>query len=389
MEAGKGRRRSLIHGYGAARRASWLELFFDLVFVVAVFRLGQRLVNDPSARGVLVFAGLIGAVWWLWFSFSYFADLFDDDRPPSRLMQMTAMLGVLALSASLPGASAADANRFAVTYGLLLVLLAASYGLVGWIDVEARDFCAWNAAGFLIAAALWSGSLLLSPPGRYGVWAVALVVNAAMSGPLAYALASSAPTQTSHMPERFGLFTIVVLGEAVLAVANGIDAGGWRPVSVAIGVAGFVIACGVWWVYFLATYDSEAGNRALRAGRQAIVRSYLYVYGHLVVYAAIVTAGVAVELAAEAAAGHGPGAVVAGRLLGGSQVAMMAGCVVIYRGISLSVSRPVGLAQGGLALVALVIALAGLPPLVAVSLGAAAWVVLAIVEQWSAPDRPG
>ncbi|GAB3383520.1 hypothetical protein GCM10027452_35840 [Micromonospora halotolerans] len=153
MEAGKGRRRSLIHGYGAARRASWLELFFDLVFVVAVFRLGQRLVNDPSARGVLVFAGLIGAVWWLWFSFSYFADLFDDDRPPSRLMQMTAMLGVLALSASLPGASAADANRFAVTYGLLLVLLAASYGLVGWIDVEARDFCAWNAAGFLIAAA--------------------------------------------------------------------------------------------------------------------------------------------------------------------------------------------------------------------------------------------
>ncbi|WP_262283110.1 low temperature requirement protein A [Micromonospora sp. MA102] len=387
MESGQGRRRSLIHGYGAARRASWLELFFDLVFVVAVFRLGQLLVNDPSARGVLVFAGLLGAIWWLWFSYSYFADLFDDDRPPSRLVQMTAMLGVLALSASLPGASAADADRFAVTYGLLLVLLAASYGVVGWIDVEARDFCGWNAGGFLVAAALWSGSLLAPAPARYGIWGVALALNAAMSGPLAYALASRAPTQKSHMPERFGLFTIVVLGEAVLAVANGIDASGWRPVSVAIGVAGFVIACGVWWVYFLATYDREAGNRVLRAGRQAIVRSYLYAYGHLVVYAAIVTAGVAVELAAEAAAGHGPGAVVAGRLLGGSQVAMMAGCVVIYRGISLSVSRPVGLVQGGLALVALVVALAGLPPLVAVLLGAAAWVVLAVVEQWSASGR--
>ncbi|MGY0002894.1 low temperature requirement protein A [Micromonospora sp. I033] len=386
MEGGSGRRRSLIHGYGTARRASWLELFFDLVFVVAVFRLGQLLVADPSARGVLVFAGLISTIWWLWFSFSYFADLFDDDRPPSRLVQLTAMLGVLALSASLPGASAADADRFAVTYGLLLVLLAGSYGVVGWIDLEARDFCRWNAGGFLVAAVLWFGSLLVAAPARYGVWGAALALNAAVAGPLAYALSRRAPTQKSHMPERFGLFTIVVLGEAVLAVANGIDAGGWRPASVAIGIAGFVIACGIWWVYFLATYDREAGNRVLRAGRQAILRSYLYAYGHLVVYAAIVVAGVAVELAAEAAAGHGPGATVAGRLLGGSQVAMMAGCVVIYRGISLSVGRPVALAQAGLALVALVIGLAGLPPLVAVSLAAASWVALTVVEQWSAPD---
>ncbi|MFC4018182.1 low temperature requirement protein A [Micromonospora sp. GCM10011542] len=381
MDARRGGRRSLIHGYGAARRASWLELFFDLVFVVAVFRLGQRLVADPSAHGVLVFAGLISAIWWLWFSFSYFADLFDDDRPPSRLVQLTAMLGVLALSATLPGGTAADADRFAVTYGLLLTLLTAMYAVVGWLDVEAREFCWWNAAGFLLAAVLWFGSLPAPTPVRYAVWGFALVLNATIAGPLAYALARAAPTQTSHMPERFGLFTIVVLGEAVLAVANGIDATGWRGVSVAIGIGGFIIASGVWWVYFIATFDSEAGNRVLRSGRRAVVRSYLYVYGHLLVSAAIVTAGVAVELAAEAADRHGTGHEVAGRLLGGSQLAMMAGCVIIYRGINLSVSRPVALAQAGLGLVALVVALAELPPLVAVSLSAAAWVVLAVVEQ--------
>ncbi|MET8350996.1 MULTISPECIES: low temperature requirement protein A [unclassified Micromonospora] len=387
MEAGRGGRRSLIHGYGVARRASWLELFFDLVFVVAVFRLGQRLVDDPSARGVLVFAGLISAIWWLWFSFSYFADLFDDDRPPSRLAQLTAMLGVLALAASLPGDAAADASRFAVIYGLLLALLTAMYAVVGWLDVEAREFCWWNAAGFLAAAGLWCGSLLVAPPARYGVWSVALVVNATIAGPLAYAVVRRAPTQKSHMPERFGLFTIVVLGEAVLSVANGIDATGWRGVSVATGIGGFVIASGVWWVYFIATFDSEAGNRALRAGRQAVVRSYLYAYGHLLVYAAIVTAGVAVELAAEEAAHRGPGHDVAGRLLGGSQLAMIAGCVIIYRGISLSVSRRVALAQAGVGFVALVVALGGLPPLVAVWLIAAAWVVLAVVEQGAASGR--
>ncbi|MDZ5445639.1 low temperature requirement protein A [Micromonospora sp. 4G57] len=384
----RGRRRSLIHGYGAARRASWLELFFDLVFVVAVFRLGQLLLDDPSARGVLVFAGLMSTIWWLWFSFSYFADLFDDDRPPSRIVQLAAMLGVLALSASLPHWSAGDADRFAVAYGLLLALLTATYGIVGRIDVEAREFCWWNAAGFLIGAVLWFGSLLVSVPARYWVWGVALVVNAAIAGPLAYAVVRRAPTQKSHMPERFGLFTIVVLGDAVLAVANGIGATGWRPAAVAIGVGGFIMASGVWWVYFLATYDSEAGNRVLRAGREAVVRSYFYAYGHLLVYAAIVTAGVAVELAAKEAAHPGPGHDVAGRLLGGSQLAMMAGCVIIYRGISLSVSRPVALTQSGLALVALVIALAGLPPVVAVSLSAIAWVLLAVVEQRSASDRP-
>ncbi|SIN20473.1 low temperature requirement protein A [Micromonospora cremea] len=387
MEAGRGGRRSLIHGYGVARRASWLELFFDLVFVVAVLRLGQRLVDDPTAHGVLVFAGLISAIWWLWFSFSYFADLFDDDRPPSRLAQLTAMLGVLALAASLPGEAAANASRFAVIYALLLALLTAMYAVVGWLDVEAREFCWWNAAGFLAAAGLWCGSLLVSPPVQYGIWGVALVVNAAIAGPLAYAVVRRAPTQKSHMPERFGLFTIVVLGEAVLAVANGIDATGWRGVSVAIGIGGFVIASGVWWVYFIATFDSEAGNRVLRAGRQAVVRSYFYAYGHLLVYAAIVTAGVAVELAAEEAAHRGPGHDVAGRLLGGSQLAMIVGCVIIYRGISLSVGRPVALAQAGVGLVALVVALGGLPPLVAVWLTAAAWVVLAVVEQRAASGR--
>lgn len=356
-----------------------MELFFDLVFVVAVFRLGQLLLGDPSVHGVLVFVGLLGAIWWLWFSLSYFADLFDDDRPLSRLVQLVAMLGVLALAASLFGRVADYSGRLAVLYGLLLALLTAMYAAVGLIDLEAREFCYWNAAGFLCGAALWFASLLTPTPARYGMWGVALVVNAIISGPLAYARVRHAPTQTSHMPERFGLFTIVVLGETVLADVNGIGATGWKPPAVAIGIAGFVVGSGVWWVYFTATYDMEAGNRVLRAGRGAIVRSYLYAYGHLLVYAGIAAAGIAIEFEAQETAHGGHG--LAGPLLGGSQLAMMAGCVVIYRGIGLSVSRQVALTQSGLALVALVIAVSGLPPLVAVLLSAAAWAVLAVVEQ--------
>ena len=366
----------------AGRRSSWLELFFDLVFVVAVFQLGELLNDDPSAGGVLVFAALLTTIWWLWFSFSYFADLFDNDRPPSRFVQLVAMLGVLALAASLDRGVADESGRFAVLYGLLLLLLTGMYGLVGWRRAAAREFCWWNAAGFVLGAALWFGSLLVPTPARYALWAVGLAVNAAVAGPLAYARAGQAPVQQSHMPERFGLFTIVVLGEAVLAVANGIGETGWRPAAVVIGIGGFVIACGIWWVYFASTFDPEAGNRAVRGGRAVVVRSYLYAYGHLLVYGSIVAAGVAVEVAAREAVHGGHG--VAGPLLGGSQLTLMVGCVVVYRGFDVRVSRRVALAQLGLVIAALVIGLGGLPPVAVVLLVALAWVVLAVIE-WTAP----
>ncbi|TDC34581.1 low temperature requirement protein A [Micromonospora sp. 15K316] len=369
-------------GSAEARRASWLELFFDLVFVVAVFQLGGLLHEDPSVHGVLVFAGLMTTIWWLWFSFSYFADLFDDDRPPSRFVQLVAMLGVLALAAALHGGVAADSVLFALLYGLLLALLAGMYAVVGWRRESAREFCWWNAAGFLLGAVLWLSSLLVPAPARYALWGVGLALNAAVAGPLAYTWAGRAPVQRSHMPERFGLFTIVVLGEAVLAVANGISDTGWRPAAAAVGIGGFVIACGIWWVYFASTFDQEAGNRALRGGRAQVVRSYLYAYGHLLVYGSIVASGVAVEVAAREAV-HGDHGV-AGPLLGGSQLTLILGCVVVYRGFDVRVSRGVALAQVGLALAAVVIGLGGLPPPATVLLVALAWVTLALVE-WRSP----
>ncbi|MEV1331326.1 low temperature requirement protein A [Micromonospora costi] len=365
------------------RRSSWLELFFDLVFVVAVFELGGLLNADPTVHGVLVFAGLLTTIWWLWFSVSYFADLFDDDRPPSRFAQLVAMLGVLALAASLDRGVTDDSVRFAVLYALLLLLLTGMYGLVGWRRPATREFCGWNATGFLLGAVGWFASVLAPAPARYAVWGVALAVNAAMAGPVAYARVRRVPVQQSHMPERFGLFTIVVLGEAVLAVANGIGDTGWRPGAVAIGIGGFVIACGIWWVYFASTFDPEAGNRAVRGGRAVIVRSYLYAYGHLLVYGSIVASGVAVEVAAREAVHGGHG--VAGPLLGGSQLTLVLGCVIVYRGFDVRVGRRVAFAQAGLVLAALVIGLAGLPPLGTVLLVALAWVVLAVIERSAPP----
>lgn len=283
------------------RRSSWLELFFDLVFVVAVSRLAHLLHDDHSLEGVATFFGLFLAVWWLWISFSYYADIFDAHDLWDKAAMFAAMLGATVLAVTLDGGVAEDSSIFAGTFGVLFGLLAVLYAYAGRSEPAAAELSRWYVTGSLTGSVLWFASLAVAPPGRYAVWALALVLNAAISGPVAYARMTSAPRQVSHMPERFGLFIIVVLGEAVLAIVDGNTATPWDDVSTVVAVLGFLLAVGIWWVYF-ANFDERLIDRALSEGRAAQTRSFVYGYGHLVLYAAIAAFGVGLELAIEESA---------------------------------------------------------------------------------------
>lgn len=293
-----------VHDWEGERHATWLELFFDLVFVVAVARLAVVLHDDHDVGGFLTFLGLFVPIWWAWISFSYFADLFDEDRPIDRIAHMAAMLGAAVVAVSLSGGVSDDSTVFAGAFASMFALLAVLYWHAGRTEPAASELCRWYVAGSAVGAALWTVSLATPTPARFWLWGLAVVVNAAISGPIAYARVSAPPRQTSHMPERFGLFALVVLGESVLAVINGIDVSARSTSTVVTAVAGFVIAASIWWIYFGA-FDEQAIDRALATGRRAQLRSFLYGYGHLVVYAAIAASGVGVELAIEEAGHHG------------------------------------------------------------------------------------
>jgi low temperature requirement protein LtrA len=369
-------RRRGIHDWEALRRATWLELFFDLVFVVAVARLAIQLRVDHSVPGLLGYAGLFVAVWWLWISFSYFADLFDDDGPLQRLAQLVAMLGAAVLAVTLGDGIAADSGRFAGTFGALFALLAGMYAVAARAEPRAAELCHWYVAGSAIGSALWFLSLAVPVPGRYLVWGLALTANALISGPIAYARMRNPPHQRSHMPERFGLFVIVVLGEAVLSVVNGIETTHWNPGAVVVAVSGFVIACCMWWVYFDA-FDEGAIDRAIEGGRRAQVASFLYGYGHLLIYASIAAAGVGVQLAAEAAAKHAAGGVA---LLGGAQVALIVAFVVVSSPFGLRGHSPIIAVKAALAGLALIVAVAVRAPVAGAALCALGWVGLVGAE---------
>lgn len=277
------------------------ELFFDLVFVVAVSSLGTLLKDDHSLTGAIQLVGLLVAVWWAWISFSYFADLFGDDGVLNRGALLTAMLGACGIAVTVRDIRD-DSARFAETFAVLFGMLGVLY-LLAWRKLPAfRRFFLFYVAGSLAGAAFWLTSLAVLPPTRYCFWVIGVVANMSLSGPLAYRPRRHAvvledrdyPRQTSHMPERFQSFTLIVLGESVLAVVIGLNRA-LRGSSAVTAVVGFVIAAAIWSVYS-SRYDPDRIADALRKKGWANVKTFLYGYGHPILYAAILATSVAIAL---------------------------------------------------------------------------------------------
>ncbi|THF67741.1 low temperature requirement protein A [Deinococcus sp. Arct2-2] len=248
---------------GLTRHVTWLELFFDLVFVVAVSQLGRLLLEDHSPRGVLVFLGLFVPVWWAWIGISYFIDQFELPEVPLRLLMLSQQALALGLALGLEPLTEGRQTLFVTAYlGLRLTLLG--------LYVRARSRVAGAellntkyALSFALGSGLWLVSLGVAAPSQYGLWGVALALE--IAGTVwAYVSTPTLPQQVSHMPERFGLFTLIVLGESILAVATGGShiegSGGW-----VVGGCGLLLAFFVWWLSFDYA-DEEVIHRAIRGG---------------------------------------------------------------------------------------------------------------------------
>ncbi|HKH12792.1 MAG TPA: low temperature requirement protein A [Rubrobacter sp.] len=300
--------RNLTDEQRAEERASTpLELFFDLCFVVAVAALARGLHDEPNLGGVLRFLGFFVPVWWSWMIFTWYATGFDNDDVPYRVTLLTAMLSMLGLAASVGevGVEAEATVGFVLAYVTMRLLMTGLFLRARrHAPASFRSFTALYAAGNALGAAVWLASLLVPGPGRYAVWAVGLLVE--LLGPILAVRTMQNPRMSfhpRHISERYGLFTIIVLGESVLAVALGTADTDWAPVALLTAVLGFVVAACVWWLYF-----DHVGFSGIELGPRP---AFYWGYGHLAVYAGIAAFGVGTQLAIEAAAATGTGSVVA------------------------------------------------------------------------------
>ena len=285
---------------GEEGTASRLELFFDLAFVLVVLELADAFYGDLSWGGFAVFVALYVAMWFSWVGFTLYANRFDTDDVVFRIAMLAATASIAGCAASASAATGEFSTPFALCFlaGRLILLL---LHLRAWLHVpEARPTIVVYLGCTAASTALWAVSPAFDGAVRYGLWAAAVAMDAL--GPiLATRREDQAPLHMEHLPERFGLFIILVLGEAVGGAATGVHDAKWIGPAVAVGLAGFVVAAALWWNYFDVTAGhseeelEESDEDDTEEGAVADERHDLFVYGHLPLSAGIVMAGVGIE----------------------------------------------------------------------------------------------
>ena len=289
------------------RSATWLELFFDLCFVAAIAALADGLHADPTLQGLWHFVALFVPVWWVWMEFTWFATAWDNDDVLHRLGMLVAMLLMIVLAAGIPRVYEQRDELFVLAYvglqGVLVLMFARVLPHAGAARRFARNYMIGDAVGGLIMLS----SLLVDPPLRYWVWALALLEL--MAAPVfAVRAYQGQPFDSRHIPERYGLFTIIVLGESVVVVAARLGDVALDGGAIASALLGFGIAAAVWWSYFETVSSTSLS-------RERIGASFLWGYGHLLGFAGITAAAIGVELAIEAGAADDHGLSLAARLM--------------------------------------------------------------------------
>jgi low temperature requirement protein LtrA len=358
-----------IGGDAGERRATWLELFFDLVFVVAIAQLSHLLEADPSTGGFVRFAALFVPVYVAWQGYMAYADRFDTDDLVFRLTLFAGMLAIAAMAVLIEDVAHGEHSAgFALAYIALRTLMLGLYWRAWRAVPEARVLIRLYGGGYAIGVAIWAVSLAVETPYRYVLWGIALALDLSLP-PLSTRIHRRVPTSASHFQERWALFTLIVMGESVVVVAIGASGAKWDADSVAAAVLGFASVAGVWWLYF----DRQESLSIGRSTMSVVVYSYAHI--PLLMALASVSAGISLLIERASDERLGEGASVA--LVGGAilfLLALMASRLVAIEGSHrLGVSLKLAAAA---VLLGLLLAESAFPPL---ALGGAVAGVLALL----------
>ncbi|MFI6639364.1 low temperature requirement protein A [Streptomyces sp. NPDC050504] len=282
----------------AHRAATPLELFFDLCFVVAVAQAGARLVHDVAeghfGHGLAAYLAVFAAVWWAWMNFTWFASAYDCDDVPYRVMTLVQITGVLIFAAGIPRAfDNGDWTVGVIGYAVMRLALAGQWLRAALSTGGAdRRVALRYAAGVAVCQVGWVAMLLVPDSARN--WAFVALFLCELSVPALAERDHQTPWHPHHIAERYGLFTIIVLGETIAAATVAVQEALnehdelWRLVPIAGG--GLLIVFAAYWIYFAVPIHDH-----LRSNRQA----FLWGYGHVLVFGSAAAIGAGIEIAVE------------------------------------------------------------------------------------------
>lgn len=288
------------------RAATPLELLFDLAFVVAFGQAGEQLAHLLAEGHVLpgigAFSFAMFAICWAWINFSWFSSAYDTDDWFYRVATMVQMIGVIVLALGLPemfasvdhGASF-DNGVMVAGYVVMRIALVAQW-LRAAVQDPPRRRVALTYAGFVAAAQVgWVALAVAHVPFESVVGVAAVLFVVEMGGPIVAEIRlGGTPWNASHIAERYGLLTIIALGEVLFGTVTSVAAivakQGWSLEAVLIVVAGVGLTFGLWWSYFIV----PSGEVLARYRHRAV----LWGYGHILLFASIAATGAGLHVAA-------------------------------------------------------------------------------------------
>jgi low temperature requirement protein LtrA len=290
----------------AHRAATPLELLFDLTFVIAFGQAGDELAHllagGEVAAGIGAFVFAMFAICWAWINFSWFASAYDTDDWFYRVTTLVQMVGVVVLALGLPMLFASVAHGGSLLIGGLVAgYVVMRIGLVAqWLRAAVQDQVrrrvALTYAGFVTAAQVGWVLLAIAAPDFLTAFVVAVLLYLVELGGPAFVETrlGGTPWNAGHIAERYGLLTIIALGEVlfgtVTSVAALVAANGWSVDAVMVAVAGVGLTFGLWWTYFIVP-----SSAILRRHRP---RAVVWGYSHVLLFTAIAATGAGLHVVA-------------------------------------------------------------------------------------------
>ena len=274
------------------RHSSWLENFYDLIVAIVVAQLAASFAHHITVYEYFSFVVLFIPVWWSWLGVTYYNTRFEVDDVSHRLLTLLQMAGAAFMAVSIGKGFDINSVGFALSYAAIRTILVVQYLLTGKRIPSARPLTSLYSKAFMFTTSIWFASAFVPEPFRFYLWGAGLVVDVTIPFLFTRKLSNRFAPHIYHLPDRFGAFTIIVLGISILAFVDNIATHSWTLSSIVSAALSLSVAFCLWWIYF-DSIDGAAVRAFRRDKRVTVYFAWLYVHFPLLI--GITGFGVSIE----------------------------------------------------------------------------------------------
>jgi low temperature requirement protein LtrA len=264
------------------KRANWLELLYDLIFVYAISKATHILAHAHNGHigteQYAIFILVMVPIWWAWTGHTLFATRFDTEDTGQKILTLSQMLVLVFWTSFINADFDPNYHGYLLFYVLIRVLLIMMYWRVARINPASILISKRLSMGFSMGLMVSLSSLWFDSPTRYFVMYAGIAIEI-LTPLLSRNILKTVSVKSHHLPERYGLLTIILLGESVIIMATKLNEVSWTIVVVGSAVLGFFILSAIWWFYFNRMEKNVVGQK-MQTGQHII-------YGHLFVYSGL------------------------------------------------------------------------------------------------------